>query len=152
MVITHRELCEKAAKWLVTVRNWNYRCQYAVVEMKCSGREITDVFGLRDSKPVLLEIKVSRQDFLADAKKPHRTNSDGMGATRYYVCPKEIITKDMISNGWGLIYYSDSGFEVIKESEYFHKRDHACELLFMMSIIRRFSGNKKVLDFRTKSL
>lgn len=53
----------------------------------------------------LIETKVSRSDFLADAKKPFRKDpSQGIGDYRYYACPEGLIKPDELPEKWGLIY------------------------------------------------
>ena len=148
--LTHRQLCEIGAKWLVNVNNWIFRCQYAAVELVSSAMENPDVFGLRHDKPILIEVKVSKSDFKRDAFKRHKNLTDGMGATRYFLCPKGVISKEDITNGWGLLWYDAGKIEVVKESEFFSVRDYSSELIFAMSIIRRLQGNNKIIDFRTK--
>jgi hypothetical protein len=58
---------------------------------------------------IVLEAKVSRADFLADAKKPHRQPGKGLGRWRYYLCPEGLISPDELPLGWGLLYASERG-------------------------------------------
>lgn len=146
--LNHRQLCEAGARWLTKVVNWNYRCQRVVIEFCSVANENPDLFGLRGTKNLCVEVKVSRSDFKADAKKKHRTESKGIGATRYYMTPINLISPDEIKNGWGLIYFDGKAFTIAKESEYFSERDFYSELAIMESLVRRLSGTKKILDFR----
>lgn len=59
---------------------------------------------------VLIEAKVSRSDFLADRRKPFRQTPEyGMGSQRFYICPKGMIKKEELPDGWGLIYVYPDG-------------------------------------------
>lgn len=118
----HRELCEVGAKFLKRSSSANgHGCHYAIVEPSCYG-ENPDVFGVRhgqggwDSGTFLLEAKVSRSDFLADKKKPHRINPEtGVGKWRYYICPTGLIQPHEVPDKWGLIYVNRRGHvDVIK--------------------------------------
>lgn len=52
----------------------------------------------------LIETKISRSDFLADAKKPFRQDAtQGVGDYRYYACPEGLIKPDELPEKWGLI-------------------------------------------------
>lgn len=53
----------------------------------------------------LIETKISRSDFLADAKKTFRKDpTQGIGDYRYYACPEGLIKPDELPEKWGLIY------------------------------------------------
>lgn len=110
MSFTHRELCEIGANWL---RSSNYHNCKSILIDGGSFEERPDVLGFRyRSQPfgsVLLEAKISRQDFLNDKTKPHRQDGKGMGKWRYYICPKGLILPDEVPPLWGLLYVSDAG-------------------------------------------
>lgn len=52
----------------------------------------------------MIETKISRSDFLADFKKPHRQEGGMIGNYRYYACPEGLIKPEEIPEKWGLIY------------------------------------------------
>jgi hypothetical protein len=89
---THRELCFKAAKYLKSNGIQKYhRCPYVVCELERVG-ESPDAFGFGNSTTQLIEVKVSRNDFLSDKKKhwrlyPHK----GLATYRSYLCHINII-------------------------------------------------------------
>lgn len=57
---------------------------------------------------VVVEVKVSRADFLADRKKPHRIDpSLGMGTYRYFMAPASLIAPEELPARWGLIEVGD---------------------------------------------
>ena len=67
---------------------------YVAVELVTASQEIPDVFGWNYWATVLIEVKVSRSDFLADAKKSFRQQpEEGVGAFRYYCSPEGLITE-----------------------------------------------------------
>lgn len=119
--LTHRDLCEIGAKWCKrTASQHGHGCNIAIVE-GCANSENADVIGFRHSTPavgsVLIEVKVSRSDFLADKKKPHRKNPEtGMGKWRYFLCPENLISVEDLKNHpkWGLLYgYPNGRIKVI---------------------------------------
>jgi hypothetical protein len=59
---------------------------------------------------VVVEVKTSRSDFLADFKKPHRSGDTvGIGMYRYYMCPEGVIRPDELPERWGLLYVNNRG-------------------------------------------
>jgi hypothetical protein len=81
--MTHLELCEKAAVYLRTQGIQAFhRCSYSVCELERAG-ESPDAYGWGGSTTQLIEVKVSRADFLADKKKWWRKNpKKGLGRYR----------------------------------------------------------------------
>lgn len=72
--------------------------------MRSSGvSEQPDVLAFKNFwDVVVLEVKVSRSDFLADKKKPHRQEGEGMGTERVYVTPPNLLKVSDIPYGWQL--------------------------------------------------
>ena len=65
----HGQLVARAADWL----RHKYGCGIVLSEQYCVTGEVPDVIGWKAScQSVLVECKVSRGDFLADANKPFR--------------------------------------------------------------------------------
>lgn len=61
------------------------------------------------------EIKISRTDYLNDAKKVKHRDCNGANYF-YYVVPKGLIAKDEIDHKYGLIYIWETGFvEIVKK-------------------------------------
>lgn len=111
--LTHGDLCSIAAAWLKKSRlNSAPGCQIAFAEPRISYQsgEVPDAIGFRVSTKndgggsSIVECKVSRTDFLQDAKKPHRGGGMGMGRFRYYLCPEGLISVEEIPPSWGLLY------------------------------------------------
>ena len=106
MNFTHSDLINIAYKWVLK----HASCGCAFKEL-VAGNEIADVIGFGSGRhSVLVEVKVSRSDFLCDKKKPFRLNPDnGMGFRRFYCCPENMIQISELPYGWGLIYVNDKG-------------------------------------------
>ena len=77
--------------------------------------EIPDAIGWRPYAhngcgSTLVEVKVSRSDFLSDAKKQHRaSHENGMGVYRYYMAPVGLIAVEELPHRWGLIEVTERG-------------------------------------------
>lgn len=62
-----------------------------------------------------IEIKISRSDYFADAKKEKHQRDDGANYF-YYACPKGLIRPDEVDSRYGLMYVSDTGYvEIVKK-------------------------------------
>lgn len=144
----HRELCLLAAKWLRRARNGWYSFPYVAVELATQLDEQPDVFGWAYWATVLIEVKVSRSDFLTDAKKPFRKNpEDGVGAFRFYCCPAGLIQIDDLPKGWGLLWETDGKIEVKRTAEPQPALRQA-EINLLSSIMRREGVKPQVFDYR----
>lgn len=115
----HSTLCAMAARWLkLPASKVGPGCNVALSE--CTGSysgEIPDAIGFRsvgdEQFSVLVEVKVSRPDFLADARKPHRAGETlGMGVFRYYMAPAGLIDPCELPHGWGLVEVSGRSLSV----------------------------------------
>jgi len=111
MSVTHAEMCGLASTWLRKANNrGGHGCQIAFTETRIGvqGGESPDALGFRAAGwidgSVLVECKISRADFLADAKKPHRRDGKGMGRWRYYMCTEGLIKPAELPARWGLLY------------------------------------------------
>lgn len=106
----HSDLVALGAKWL-------RKNGFSVVatELAALGcRERADVVGFRSSCSTLVEVKVSRGDFLADAKKPERRQSDaGIGLYRFYLSPPEVIGPSDLPAKWGLLHAVDGRVQMV---------------------------------------
>ena len=115
--MTHSELCKLAVDWLQRPASRNGPgCLTAVSETaNAISGEIPDAIGWRPYRhngcgSTLVEVKVSRADFLADAKKRHRAECEhGMGVYRYYMAPAGLIAVEELPERWGLIEVTERG-------------------------------------------
>lgn len=147
--MTHRELCKIASKYL---RNHGiqpfHRCQYVVCELERVG-ECPDAFGWGGSTTQLIEVKVSRSDFLSDKKKMWRKNPQyGLGRFRSYLCPEGVIKVEDLPDHWGLLYADEKGkITIIKEPE-FQECNHIEEINLITSILRRENIKPRVFSYK----
>jgi len=97
----HASLIAHAVHWLRT----KYRCGVILSEQYCATGEVPDVIAWKGfCRSVLVECKVSRADFLADAAKPFRKNpEEGLGCERFYLAPAGVIGKEDLPRHWGLL-------------------------------------------------
>jgi hypothetical protein len=137
--MTHKELVDAGAVWLTKQANSYYRCQYAVKEFRYAGCEEPDVFGIRSGGTVLIEVKVSRRDYLKDKQKPHRCNTNGLGNSKFYLCPQGLIKPEELAESWGLLYFHDGKITVIKQPVYQNAPNSRDEISLMYSILRRLT-------------
>lgn len=115
--MSHDNLSALAAKWMQRPASANgCGCHIGLVEVgHLYNGERADAWGHRweweyCGGSVLVEVKVSRSDFLADSKKPHRNGETlGIGDFRYYMCPEGLIKIDDLPPRWGLIWVNKRG-------------------------------------------
>jgi hypothetical protein len=99
--LTHAELVELAARWLRGTR----RCALVATERSCfKSNESPDAIGWNpDGLSILVEAKVSVEDFRADQRKKHRRETIGMGIERWYLSEKGVLSLQKFPAGWGLL-------------------------------------------------
>ena len=173
--MTHDYLISIALRWLKRPESGKGPgCQLALAEVGgLFGGERCDAYGYRwgyGSGSVVVEAKVSRSDFLADAKKPHRNGEVlGMGDFRYYICPEGLINIQDLPNGWGLIWVTkrghvklmaghvcvmlSCGFSASRElvNLWRHESNREMELGMMAHLLERF-GDPESINVRHKEL
>lgn len=102
--MTHSDLIPVAYRWAIKTA----KCGVAFKEFKtlCPNSEIPDVLGFKGyGQSVLVEVKVSRSDFLKDKEKQFRKYPDkGMGTFRFFMCPTGLIKPEELPANWGLVY------------------------------------------------
>lgn len=116
MDLNHKEISNLAVNWLKRVNSQGgHGCKFAVSEMKSGwSGEAPDAIGFRIENAlvntIVVEVKVSRSDFLADRKKPHRSGVEkGLGNWRYYMCPTGLIKPEDLPPKFGLLYVNKKG-------------------------------------------
>ncbi|WP_052332477.1 hypothetical protein [Bacteroides neonati] len=141
----HRELCLLGAEYL---RKLTYGVKYVSVELVTQGWELADVWGTTGFRTYLIEVKVSRADFLRDARKIVRQNpNDGAGNFRYYLCPDSMVSKDEVPNNWGLMYERNGLIFVEKEASE-QEANNRAENAILCSIMRREGVKPQVFNYR----
>ncbi len=99
--MTHSRLVDAAVNWLRS----KYRCGIILSEQSCASGETPDAIGWKGKNhSVVVECKISRADFFADAAKPWRTHPESaLGCERFYLAPAAMIASDELPSGWGLL-------------------------------------------------
>jgi hypothetical protein len=146
--MTHRELCIRAATYL---RNQGiqpfHRCQYAVVELERVG-ECPDAFGWGGSTTQLIEVKISRSDFLSDKKKLWRKQPEyGLGRFRSYLCPEGLISPDELPQNWGLLYMNGKKITRIQDALW-QASNNVEEINLITSILRREGIKPRTFSYK----
>lgn len=102
---THAQLVEMARQWL-----YRQDCSYVFTEYG-HLTEKPDALGyLSPKRTILIECKISRADFKADAKKPWRKEPEtGVGRWRYYMAPRGLLQPDELPDRWGLLEVLPTG-------------------------------------------
>lgn len=152
MDFSHSFLVDIGAVWLhKKASNIYYRCQFVCKEFNAQGtNEIPDIFGLRPNNNVLIEVKVSRSDFLHDFKKDGRNDEKlQLGNYRFYLVPKNLVKPDEIPNKWGLLEFDGKDIEMAKKPEKVEGCDYAASAIYY-SILRR-TNKYQVFDFKKKT-
>lgn len=147
--MTHRELCIKASKYLKNKSLQPYhKCQYVVCELERVG-ECPDAFGWGGCLTQLIEVKISRADFLSDKNKHWRKIPDyGIGKLRSYLCPEGIIKESDLPKNWGLLYLLENGkIKEIKQAE-FQESNTNEEINLITSILRREGITPKIFSYK----
>jgi len=161
--LTHAHLVNAAYTWVLK----NASCGVAFREFNtfaCNG-EYPDVIGFGSGSSTLIECKVSRADYFADAKKLFRSKPElGMGDFRYYCCPTGLIKKEELPEGWGLIYVDqlckaklvhravvektlENGFQ--HKTPFQHKKNIRAEHQLMYSALRRLHIRGRIEEVYT---
>lgn len=121
-----------------------WKCSNVFCELATAAGETPDAFGIGSGKTSLVEVKVSRADFLAGKKKFFRMYPEwGLGNYRFYLCPEGLIKPDEIPENWGLSYWNGRYAEVIVKPEW-QKSNQNREIAFVNSVLRRIKADELV--------
>ena len=147
--MTHRELCIKAARYLRYQGIVPFvRCQYVVCELERLG-ESPDAYGWTNGTTQLIEVKVSRNDFLSDQKKHWRiTPRKGLGKYRSYLCPEGLISPNELPEDWGLLYVNKEGKIDIIKTPVMQKSNTQAEIAVITSILRREGIKPQIFSYK----
>lgn len=132
---THEQLVTAGRHWLSS------RSPVVLTELKSSARECPDVWGVLHGKStVLIECKVSRADFLADAQKSFRRYPEmGAGNFRYFLTPSGMLTVPELPGKWGLLEIQDTGRVRRVHAAVYQECNREAELQMLTSVLRRLS-------------
>lgn len=132
--MTHAELVQRAVRWLRS----HHRCSIVYAEIVTGSAETPDAIGWRMGFSRVVEVKVSRSDFLADRRKPHASAPDrGMGGQRWYLVPSGLVRADEVPDWCGLAYAHSRRIEVVREAPERERWDARREAQVLMSAVRR---------------
>ena len=135
----HAQLVKRASKWL---SGMGHRVILPEFSTWSTSHEVPDVIGWRvrhrGAHSTLVEVKVSRADFLADRKKPHRADSVlGMGRYRYYFCPPGLVRVEELPARWGLAEVSGRSVAIVHQATAFPEYARQHEIALLVQAIRR---------------
>jgi hypothetical protein len=132
--ISHADLVKLAVRWL----RYRQRCPVVFAEM--SSGETPDAIGWYGARSILVECKVSRNDFFANQKKQ---NGVGMGEQRWFATRQGLVAPAEVPSTWGLLEWDGSHFrqtvKAVKRVEY--ARHH--EIGLLISALRRIGVTAK---------
>ena len=114
LTITHRELCNRAEKWLQSTG-----CSVTASEIASGCFQRPDAIGFKNygQDTLLVECKTSCSDFFADRKKYHQQGPEkSIGMYRWYLTPAGLVEVDELPDGWGLLELSGNRIKVVKGS------------------------------------
>jgi hypothetical protein len=132
--MTHKDAVKRIGSWLSGSKG----CLVVATELATQNNETPDALGFHGpGGSILVEIKVSRADFLADKNKSFRKWEDfGMGDHRYFAAPKGLLKAEEMPEGWGLLEIEEHCIrERAKPAE--KKANKRAEVKLLMSIVRR---------------
>lgn len=164
MTYSHKDLCSIAVNWLRRPASRNGPgCNIAFSEVRSDWTgECPDAIGFRagvcDEASIVIEVKTSRSDFLADRKKPHRMHPEkGMGIYRYFLAPEGLLSVDELPLGWGLLEVNSRGAIKVKSGHALAKRDtidswkHTrainAEWVLLIRLLNRVGDGEKVKNW-----
>lgn len=134
MSMTHKQAVQRIAKWL----QFNQRCLIVATELSTACHETPDAIGFHGhAHSILVEVKVSRADFLADGGKQFRQLPDlGMGDVRYFAAPPGVIKPEDDLEDWGHLEILERQIKVIRKPQA-QTANKRAEVKLLMSVIRR---------------
>lgn len=101
--MTHDELTIRAEQWLY--RSVGCGVVFRELVAQTPNGETPDAIGFRHCTSILVECKASLSDFYSDKRKLFRRDPrKGMGRTRYFMCPPELIKPEQLPVKWGLLW------------------------------------------------
>jgi hypothetical protein len=146
----HRDLCLKGAAFMKKngLLKWQ-RPVYVVCELERANAECPDVFGFGSALTQLVEVKVTRSDFLNDRNKIWRINpQEGIGQLRSYLCPEGLVGIEDLPDKWGLLYAVGSKKIITAKEPEVQISDTQQEMNLAASILRREGIPSKIFSYK----
>ena len=147
MDISHSDLIKRGVKY------WSNK-RFRTILYECPGiglLEIPDIIAWKSNSinSVLTEVKVSRQDFRGDLKKPFREFPEaGMGRLRYYLAPKGLVKKGELPLNWGLLEFTGKIIRRKVEAIPFDRYNRNDEILLLISASSRYNVQRAIIKQR----
>lgn len=132
---THASLVMAAAIWLRGSR----RCKAVLTEIASCYDEIPDVIGwLGGGSSIVVEVKISREDFLRDARKPFRRHPErGMGIYRYFFVPRGLLQPGDVPRNFGLAELRGERVFILRKPVPFAEYNWRNEMHLLVSAVDR---------------
>lgn len=149
----HYELCCECARWLRRRKNcekFDGRWKYVAVEVCVNACENPDVWAFNGWSTIVVEVKVSRSDFLNDKKKVWKQpgNEECLaGNYRYYLTPKGLLSEKDLPDGVGLLEWDGKEITRSVYAVRKHVSNHA-DGIIMASILRREGFPEGIYNYR----
>jgi hypothetical protein len=141
--MTHEELRKRAVKWLT-----GKGCSVVLSEIVALDGHITeipDAIGWKHgNQSTLVECKISRSDFKANAEKLHMQADSGVGQYRYFLTPPNMMHLDEVPEGWGLLETRDKHIHVKKDAA-MREPNRAYETSMLVSALRRIKAREFII-------
>ncbi|HDZ04890.1 hypothetical protein LCGC14_0370560 [marine sediment metagenome] len=124
----------------------NLPCENVSNIFYCSESDVVSI--LKSGYTVEYEVKISRSDFKADAKKSkwkfyNAKVEKGIPNYFYYACPENLINKNEVPSFAGLIYVYENGCKIIKKASILHRYKH--DLIKLLTKFCRVKSERKYL-------
>jgi hypothetical protein len=133
--LTHKQAVRRVGNWLKNTKG----CGIVATELATANHETPDAIGFYGhGGSILVECKVSRSDFLADAHKSFRREAYlGMGDLRYFAAPPGVFRDIADDFGcWGVLEIREHQIKILREAKP-QPANKTAEVKFLMSILRR---------------
>jgi len=133
--VSHAELVERAVRWLRRTMG----CGVVLAERHSVAVETPDAIGWKYGQSHMVECKVSRADFRADAKKPWRlTDDSGMGRYRWYLAPAGMLRVEEVPEGFGFLEAHPRHIAVGRQAPRRDGHAQQGEIHLLVSELRRY--------------
>lgn len=130
--MTHDQLVNRAGSWL------HARCGFVIKDYHSFAAEFPDALGFRKNTSILVECKVSRNDFRQDQKKERRHVTKCLGTYRYYMTPAGLLKPEEVPEGWGLLVVRGrSVLELKRAPKHEEPEVKVAEYAILYSLLRR---------------
>jgi len=128
-------------------RQWAFftelRCGTGFVRYKGGGNSmqrldffVMNLYPSNNFRSIAFEIKVSRSDFLNEIKSPEkRAFAESVARECYFIVPNNLVEKDEIPEGWGLMYAQSN--RIIRKKYATQRENTDFPMAFVAAIARR---------------